>query len=194
MLLNFKKGFLIKMQYDEAIEHLCAAKGKDIPQVTIKGIYRLFDEMDAKDIDYIVRLVEKYENIPSNMYGLIDRLWSERKYWKEQKLNNTDDWKADPDNASGKEFSAFFAVLNEIFLWHTEKLVQSNPEGVTVPMDISEWKRSGCPKTWSPIVDNFLTGYLKMYTTTSESNLLLYFMNNYKDTLVKERLKRMYNK
>lgn len=181
------------MQYEVAIERLGAARGKDIPQVTIKGIYRLFDEMQADDIDHIVRLVEKYENIPSNLYGLVDRLWSERKYWKDQKLNHAEDWKADPDNASGKEFSAFFAVLGEIFLWHTDKLVESNKEGTTVPMDIAEWKRAGCPKTWSPMVDHFLEGYLKMYTTSSESDILLNYMINYKNTLVSARIKRTVN-
>lgn len=181
------------MQYDEAIERLGAARGKDIPQVTIKGIYRLFDEMEAKDIEHIVKLVEKYENIPANMYGLIDRLWSERKYWKDQKLNNVDDWKADPDNASGKEFSAFFAVLGEIFLWHTEKLVAINPDGITFPMAINEWKVHGCPKTWSPIVDHFLEGYLKVYTASSQSDILLNYMINYKNNLVNKRIKRTVN-
>lgn len=180
------------MQYTEAIERLGATRGKEIPQVTIKGIYRLFDEMEAKDIEYIVRLVEKYENVPSNLYGLVDRLWSERKYWKEQKLNNTDDWKADPDNASGAEFSAFMAVMTEILTWHEEKLVERNPDGVIVSMSIVDWKKSGCPKTWSPILDHFLTGYLKMYTATSDSNLLLNFMINHTKILREQRLKRTF--
>lgn len=180
------------MQYTEAIERLGATRGKEIPQVTIKGIYRLFDEMEAKDIEYIVRLVEKYENVPSNLYGLVDRLWSERKYWKEQKLNATDDWKADPDNASGAEFSAFMAVMTEILVWHEEKLVERNPEGVTVAMSIVDWKKAGCPKTWSPILDDFLIGYLNTYTASTGSKVLFDFMIKYTKTLHNARLKRTF--
>lgn len=182
------------MQYTEAIERLGATRGKEIPQVTIKGIYRLFDEMEANDVEYIVRLVEKYENVPSNLYGLVDRLWSERKYWKEQNLNNTDDWKADPDNASGKEFSAFMAVMTEILIWHEEKLVERNAEGVTVAMSIVDWKKLGCPKTWSPLLDMFLTAYLKMYTASSDCGGLLDYMIKFKNNIYDERMKRTYNR
>lgn len=180
------------MNYDHFLDRIAAARGKDIPQVTIKGIYRLFDQMQDRDIEHITRLIEKYENVPSNLYGLVDRLWSERKYWLDQQTMNADDWKADPDNASGAEFSAFMAVMTEILAWHEEKLVERNPEGVTVAMSIVDWKKAGCPKTWSPILDNFLIGYLNTYTASTGSKVLFDFMIKYTKTLHNARLKRTF--
>ena len=180
------------MNYEHFLDRIAAARGKEIPKVTIAGIYRLFDQMQEKDIEHITRLIEKYENVPSNLYGLVDRLWSERKYWLDQQTMNTDNWKADPDNASGAEFSAFMAVMTEILTWHDEKLIQRNPEGLTVAMDIHEWKRAGCPKTWSELLDKFLTGYLKMITASSNSGLLLEYMIKFKNNIHDERIKRTF--
>jgi hypothetical protein len=73
-------------------------------------------------------------------------------------------------------------------LWHELKLVQSNPDGIMSALNIQEWKSAGCPKTWSPLLDHFLQGYLKIYTASPPA--LENYLNNYNKLLVEKRLSK----
>ena len=180
------------MQYSEITDRIAAARGKDIPAGTLKEIFKLFDAIEdryrVKDCEQIASMIEAYENVPQNIFGLIKRIRDDLKYRRDQALEHNENWKADPANASGKEFSAFFAVLGEIFLWHELKLAEKNPDGLYAALDIQEWKSAGCPKTWSPILDHFLQGYAKIYTVAPPA--LEEYLINYKKILVEKRLKK----
>jgi hypothetical protein len=180
------------MQYSDYTDRIAAVRGKDIPVTTIKEIFKLFDAIEDKyrirDMEQITTMIETYENVPSNIYGLIKRIRDDIKYRRDQALEHNENWKADPTCANSKEFAAFFAVLGEIMLWHELKLVQSNPDGIMSALNIQEWKSAGCPKTWSPLLDHFLQGYLKIYTASPPA--LENYLNNYNKLLVEKRLSK----
>lgn len=171
------------------IERLAAARGRDIPPATIKGIYRLFDEMGAKQAESITSLIEEFENVPSNLVGCVKKIWSERKYRLEQEQLYRDKWKAEEGCTTSEEWKWYFAIITEIFDWHYKKLVKRNSEGLTAPIDILEWKRLGCPKTWCPIHDHFFEGFLKAHNLPGKK--CEEFLKKYYEILISERNKRL---
>ena len=143
--------------------------------------------MGEANAESIVSTIEEYDNVPSNLYGVIKKIWREKKarqdneyLWK-NKWVNTDEGTTTPG-----EWSVYFSILTEVSLWHSMNLVKKNSDGITVPCDILEWKRLGCPKTWSPILDHFFEGFLKVHSQPGmacES-----FMKTYLMLLQKKRL------
>lgn len=180
------------MQYSDYTDRIAAARGKDIPVTTIKEIFKLFDAIEDKyrirDMEQITTMIETYENVPSNIYGLIKRIRDDIKYRREKDFEKNGNWKADPTCATVEEVAAFFAVLNEIRLWHELNLAKRNPDGLKCSLNIQEWKSAGCPKTWSPLLDHFLQGYLKIYTASPPA--LENYLNNYNKLLVEKRLSK----
>lgn len=92
---------------------------------------------------------------------------------------------ADKDSAIPNCVSAYFAVVDEIWNWHTSKLVEYNHDGCK-PMTLEEWDIGGRPKTWSPILDHFTAGLFENRFEGFEK-----FCRDYVAKLRVKRLKRM---
>jgi len=152
-------------QYTDYTDRIGAARGKEIPALTCKQIYKLFDEINnPKEIERIIKLIEEYENVPSNIYGLVKRIWNERRYSNEKSANLSDEWRNAPDCTSPEEWRAFWPVIAEIYTWHMLGLQKYNHDGVTIGLDVMEWHRLGRPKSWSPMIDHFLDLYYKVHS------------------------------
>lgn len=170
------------------IERLAGARGKDIPPVTIKGLNKIFDEMGAKQAELTVSMIEKYENLPSNLLGHIKNIWDELKRRKEHDHLNLNKWKAEEGCTNSDEWDWYFKIIVEIFDWHTKRLVKYNHEGLTGPITITEWKKLGCPKSWCPIHDHFFEGYLRAHDLPGSG--CLDYLKQYYTLLVENRKKR----
>jgi hypothetical protein len=175
------------MVFEDLINRLAAARAKDLTIVTVEGLNKLFEEMGEKNAESIVSTLEEFDNVPSNLYGVIKKMWREKKARQDNEHLWKDKWvNKDEGTTTPGEWSAYFAILTEVSLWHSMDLIKKNPNGITIPCDILEWKRLGCPKTWSPILDHFFEGFLK---THSQSGMACEsFMKTYLMLLQKKRM------
>lgn len=175
------------MAFDNLMLRLAAARGKDIPMPTVEGLDRLFREMGPEHAEKVVAMIEEFENVPSNLVGIVKKIWRERKARIASETLQKAEWNVESDEyTTPEEWKLFFAIQEEILLWHSLGLEKYNHEGLTVACDVLEWKRLGCPKTWSPLLDSFLVGFLKVHTGSGKicENYLRTFLKMLQDNRV----------
>jgi hypothetical protein len=153
------------MAFESLITRLTSARGKALAMPTVEGLIKLFEEMGEKNAETIVATIEEFPNVPSNLFGFVKKMWREQKARIESENLWRDKWVSkNEDTTTPGEWNAYFEILTEVTLWHHMGLVKQNPDGITVSCNILEWKRLGCPKTWSPILDHFFEGFLKIHS------------------------------
>jgi hypothetical protein len=177
------------MRWMHLIERLSGARGKDIPAPTIKRLYQLFDEMGAKDAEYVTSVLEDYQNLPSNVAGEVKNIWKSIKGRRDNEQLWRETWQAaNEECTTGEEYHWFFMIVTEVLGWHSKKMVQKNETGLSVPVGILEWKKMGCPKTWCPILDHFLEGFLRAHSLPGKG--CEEFLRKYYQMLLEQRNKR----
>lgn len=174
----------------ELIKEVQIIAGKKLTPDQFDRLVEGIGKIDWNKACQIVRDFERMERFPSNIYGIVanrieDQFRSERQGSYKAEL-----WKAiDADCASSVEWRLFFAITAEIMLWHRAGLAERNPNGTSVPMTSDEWMQQGCPATWSPLLDHFLSGLVKVNNFSTEKREA--FLAEYLDILKSERSKRL---
>jgi len=156
--------------FDDLILRLAVCRGKDIPTTTSDALKKMFSEMGQNHAERIVSVIEEFDNIPSNIIGVVKKLWRERKSHIASQTLKNENWSTNSDEyVQPEEWRLFFAIHEEIMVWHRLRYVEYNNDGLRVPCDVLEWKRMGCPKTWSPLLDSFLEGFLRMHSASGKN-------------------------
>jgi hypothetical protein len=179
--------------YRPLIEELAAAQGRDIQERTAVKIVDALATVDWKETNAIVRSISRAPNPPRNIYGAVLDAVEEVGREKAQALEHRQTWAVkDSERLTPGEWQWNQLVLEEIMVWHDMKLATRNVE-YCEPMDIDEWIKAGRPKTWSTILDHYLTGSEPAYKRTIGGDALALekFAEAYYKMLVSERTKRM---
>lgn len=172
------------------MREIAACLGKDLNTRTAESIQSLLVDMGWDNAKSVVKDLTHREHIPSNLYGTILGIWESRKVQQQQAHLWKQKWTADQDCATPGEWTAFWKVMGEILRWHQMGLVSSNPDGITTPLTADEYHKAKCPKSWSPIVDHFLTGYYPAML----ADVLEDYLTKYHAHLVEARLKKTVGK
>jgi hypothetical protein len=175
--------------YESLLEKVLLNSGKKLPDNIVAGIDRLLKASGLELSRRAVMELGRRDVCPSNVYGFLEtRIYEYKQQEKEEVLSRTR-WKTGDENcASAVEWSFFFNITSEILLWHTLGIAEYNPQGIAVALSVTDFIKSGYPKTWSPILDHFMAGYCKV--SNMEQHTREDFLGEYFAILVAQREKR----
>ena len=175
-----------KGDYKSLLKEIVTARDRDLTSILAETIENFLKSLDWEDAVKVVDELTGRERMPTNIWGAIKNIWADLKTVKDNQHLTKTKWKNNPDCASPVEWALFWAILNEILLWHKTGLAEYNQNGITAPFDIIEWNKAGQPQTWSMILDHFLTGYSKAHNINKPYALENY-LRKYLDMLTEER-------
>lgn len=162
------------------LRRLESAVGKPMSDVQNRRLCELLMPLDVHKASGIASDIERMENVPKNIVAVVLNAIDRIKENDSAKVFNANTWKAQELCTSTAEFETFFAILRLIMNIHDDDLIERNP--VPAPCtDLDMWIDMGRPKTWSPIVDHFLSGYEKVY---KNDTACLEFMKRYHASLI----------
>lgn len=178
------------MEWTETlISDIISMRGRELPAITADAIIAFFLKIGEKDSRRIVSRISGFENIPSNILGIIKKEHGNIMAEEREKTS----WKERHDEGMGtnSECSALMLFNQELFLWHQLELVERNTEGFSGSVDIDTYIKMERPKTWSPILDHWLYGFETAYfLDMREPGALLNYLLQYNATLKKQREER----
>jgi hypothetical protein len=146
--------------FESLLEKVRLNAGKKIPDFIDRGISTLLKDSGWEYARRSVFELSRRDSCPSNIYGFLENKIHDYKNQEREGTLSRDQWRTYQDNcASATEWSLFFNITNEILIWHRIGLVKINHDGVSVPMSTDEFRGAGYPKTWSSILDHFLSQY-----------------------------------
>jgi hypothetical protein len=174
---------------NNAIDKINLMHGRDYSQSVNEGLEKILEGFGHEKTKAIVQRLKSYDNLPSNIVGLCERIFAEingddreRESWEVRKRDNL---------GTNEECIALMAFNGELFLWHELGLAERNTEFTHAILDIEQWAQAGRPKTWSKILDHWLIGFEKAYILDkAQAGALLDYLMRYNDMLVKTRKER----
>lgn len=143
---------------------------------------RGFARVGYSRAEMIVRDIEHLEKIPANIYAAADNAARIVIEENQKNLYSRERWQALELCTSPDEFQLFFKIIALIIKIHADDLLpRNNAETVFVGPDLEAWVQMGRPQTWSPLVDQFLPGFEKLYKTNTLEEYLKRFYQFLKD-------------
>jgi hypothetical protein len=184
--------FLGTKEYvNAAVNKIELMKGRDLPEETGRYLIEFFDKIGQYKTSAIVSQLKGYDTIPQNIIGCVEKMAAEINYNSEidkYKMKDRDDL-GDPLSAG-----LFAEFMQEIFVWHKSGLVETNKDNPCDIMDIEQWATVNRPKTWSPIIDDWMKGYeAAYYLERQQKGAIANFLKSYNEKLKIEREKRGIN-
>ena len=180
-----------KEYVNSAVKKIELMKGRDLPEIVVQALVDFFNGVGEIKTKAIIYRLKTYDKIPDNIIGCIDRLNNEiHNTYQEQeyKPKNREDL-GDPSSAG-----LMGEFMTEVFLWHELRLVERNTDNPCGVLDIEQWVAAGRPKSWSPIIDNWLEGFeAAYYMEKTKAGSVKIYMESYIRKLKKERTERQHN-
>lgn len=167
------------------LNRLESAQGKALTDVQKRRICELLVPLSATRASLIVSDIERMENVPKNIVAVVLNAVDRLKENDSSKAFNTTTWQAKELCTSTAEFETFFSILRLIMNIHEEKLIERNLDPAPCTT-LDMWIEMGRPKSWSPIVDHFLSGFEKVYKSDTAC---LEFMKRYQQSLTERFFK-----
>lgn len=152
-----------------------------------KHLYGQSVQLFAQVVDAIIGgwLPTSHERLPS--VATIKTYMADKAAGAEKKFNPI----PYAERATGEELLWFFKCLDEIGIWHNQKLMKFNPAGC-VPMSMDEWMQAGQPETWSELFTHMQRGAVRAYRASlgTDPGALGRFYKDFYNTLVDSRRER----
>jgi hypothetical protein len=185
-------AFLTAKEYvSAAVKKIELMRGRDLPEVVGLALVEFFDKIGEPKTHAIISQLKGYDNIPQNIIGCVEKMAAEINYNSEidkYKMKDRDDL-GDPLSAG-----LFAEFMQEVFVWHKLNLVETDKDNPCDIMDIEQWVTADRPKTWSPIIDDWLKGYeAAYYLERQQKGAIADFLKSYNEKLKTERGKRGYD-
>lgn len=182
-------------EFTRLMEKIIMNAGRNIPEKIEEGIRKLLiaESVPVQHCRKVVTALSQRENLPTNLYGLIDSLLMSYKRDDDKQLESRESWSiSENDMCAPGEFSLYWEIHKEIMLWHKIGLVQTNHDSICfsanyIPQNIDEWVANPI-KTWSPLLDHYLEGLGKV--TNLDWPHRKAFYEKYLSMLQAERVKR----
>lgn len=151
-------------EFKACFERLEVLTGKPMSDSQIRSLMTEFRRIGPQKTENIISQMERVENLPKNIYGAVLNAIDRMREAEEVKLYSAKTWKAQELCTSPDDFELFFKIIALIMKLHADDVVKRNddPDRSMGP-DLETWHKMGCKKTWSPLVDNFLMGYITVY-------------------------------
>lgn len=145
------------------IARVTDSTGKTITDKQIGRLHAEFNRIGLNKANEVVRRVERMQSLPNNIVGLVLNIIDEVNDEFNKKLDNANKWKTDELCTSPDDFEMFFKIIGLIMKLHADDVVKRNDTPECTGPDLETWHNMGCKKTWSPLVDSFLLGYITVY-------------------------------
>lgn len=174
---------------DALIRNIECARGRELPKNVASSICAELSKVPEGKARQIVKTYARMPNPPANVYGYISESVEAALYESSKRKENEQRWSAaSSEMMSGDLFAECIRCIMEIMEWHKAGLCKKNPEGTTVPMTVEEYKAAGCPKSWSPLIDDMMTGSIPAYYQDMQRPGSLHaFFKKYADMLINAR-------
>ena len=181
--------FLGAKEYvNAAVNKIELMRGRDLPEMVTHYLVDYFGKIGEIKTNCVVAELKMLDNIPSNIIGAVERYAQKAQYHNEAQQYKP----KDRNDLGDKESAGLIAeFLGEVLLWHELNLVDVNTDNPCGVMDIEQWVSIDRPKSWSPIIDDWLKGFESAYyLEKSQPGAISKFMRAYIDKIKSERTKR----
>jgi hypothetical protein len=176
----------------DALTKIELMRGRALPDIVAPELVKMFDGAGRYKTAAVLNRLRSYESIPQNIIGCCEKI-----LWELNNQQETEGYKYKDRNDFGdkKTLESLAIFLVELEFWHKNGLAEYNHKGLTTGIDINQWIEAGRPKTWSPILDHWLNGFVKAHEEEKiNPGAILAFEMEYNTMLIAERIKRMAEK